>query len=157
MDAIAEKLHDASDLRAQAGKKRLDISHNPHELEIGFIDRYPDLKTEYRQLDRLSKGLRVDQYEHLAISPERKWQIRDELDAMRVRQVGALKPDMLEVYFGTRRVEIADITLTENDPYHRFKTRVYKRIMEEMLPGFKVIAYDIKPKPNGLFMFSPVD
>ena len=30
MDAIAEKLHDASDLRAQAGKKRLDISHKPH-------------------------------------------------------------------------------------------------------------------------------
>ena len=72
MDAIAEKLHDASDLRAQAGEMRLDISHNPHELEIGLIDRYPDLKSEYEQLDRLSKGLRVDEYEHLAISPQRK-------------------------------------------------------------------------------------
>lgn len=157
MDAIAEKLHDASDLRAQARKPRLDISHNPHELEIDFINRYPDLKAEYKQLDSLTKFLQVDEYEHLAISPKRKLQIRDELDAMHPRKVGALKPDMLEVYFDKRLVEIADITLTENDPYHRFKTKVYKRIMEEMLPGFKVIAYDIKPKPNGLFMFSPVD
>jgi hypothetical protein len=157
MDQIAEKLHDASDLRAQARKKRLDISHNPHELEINLIHRYDDLRAEYERLDKLSKFEQVDEYEHLDISPERKWQIQDELKAMRLRQVGALEPDMLEVYFGTRRVEIADITLTENDPYHRFKTKVYKRIMEEMLPGFEVLAYDIKPKSSGLFMFSPVD
>lgn len=76
---------------------------------------------------------------------------------MRVRQVGALKPDVVDVTFSTRQVRIDDITLTENDPYHRFKTKVYKRIMEEMLPGFTVIANDVKPMPNGSYTLSPIE
>jgi hypothetical protein len=157
--AIAERLEKVSTLRVQRRKKPLVLRWDPDEVQSGFIFRHEDLKAGYDKLKAIRTGTRLPaEFERLNLSPKRIRQIRGELDEMVGRKVGALLPDIVEIWFGRwPKVQIADITLAGNDPYHLFKTRVYKRIMESMLPGFKVLALDITPMSNGSYRFFPID
>ena len=155
---IAEGLNNSSTLRQQGLKPALPLDPKKvdallKEGQINFIKRNADLSTLYDQLDRLAKGQSVPELEALQLSPSRLSEIREELEALQVRRIGNMRTDITEVWFDTKRVEIADISLRENDPLHEFKTLLYKHIMEEMLPGFTVRAQDIKPTPGNYFNY----
>jgi hypothetical protein len=155
---IAEGLNNSSTLRQQGLKPALPLDPKNvdallKEGQINFIKRNADLSTLYDQLDRLTKGQSVPELEALQLSPSRLSEIREELEALQARRIGNMRTDITEVWFDTKRVEIADISLRENDPLHEFKTLLYKRIMEEMLPGFTVRAQDIKPTPGNYFNY----
>jgi hypothetical protein len=157
---IAKKLQEASALRVKGRKKELTIRKEvTEEAPINFISRpaNADLKADYERLTRLTKGTRVPEFEHLSLTPKTIGDIREELAALTARpKIGALRTDVTEAWFRKKEVQIADISLRENDPMHLFKTKMYKRVMETMLPGFKVFAYDIKPMPNGRYVLNPV-
>jgi hypothetical protein len=156
---MVEKLEDASKLRVERRKKEVKLNKKIADEGCShFIFRKEnvELKAEYDKLKKLAAGGQVKEYEHLNLSPKRIRQIREELEALEARQIGNLRSDITEIWFRSKKVEIADISLRESDPMHLFKTFMYKRIMEEMLPGFKVFAFDIKPKPGGGYIFTPV-
>ncbi len=155
---IAQGLNNSSTLRQQVLKPALPLDPKKvdallKEGQINFIKRNAGLSTLYDRLDRLTKGQSVPELEALQLSPKRLSEIRDELEALQVRRIGNMRTDITEVWFDTKRVEIADISLRENDPLHEFKTLLYKRVMEEMLPGFTVRAQDIKPTPGNYFNY----
>lgn len=156
--SIAKELDNASNLRVQASKAPLPL--NPKKIdallkegEINFIKRHPDLDQIYTQLDDLTKGKTVPEFENLQLTQKRIEEIREELEALQLRKVGSLRTDITEVWFDQQRVEIADISLRENDPLHEFKTLLYKRVMEEMLPGYGVRAQDIKPTQGNYWKY----
>lgn len=150
---VAKKLQDASDARVQAGKAALPLDAKRvedllKEGEVDFVKRHDDLRAQYELLQKLASGKSVPEFEALNLSAGTKEQIREEFVAIHARRIGSLKMDIAEVWFDQLRVEIADLTLTENNPVHAFKTLLYKRVMEEMLPGYGVRAQDIKPLQN---------
>jgi hypothetical protein len=156
--STAKELDKASNLRVQAGKAPLPLDPKKidallKESELDFIKRHPDLNQIYTQLEDLTKGKTVPELENLQLTSKRIGEIREEVEAAARRQIGKKKTDITEVWFDQQRVEVADISLRENDPYHLFKTLLYKRVMEEMLPGFTVRAQDIKPTPDKYWIY----
>jgi hypothetical protein len=155
---IDEALEKISAKRVERGRTAIPLNKNLNldQLEGAFIRSEPDLLRDLQNLERLTNGLPVPEFSTLAMSPARINQIRKELNRLEGRQLRTLHPDIFEAYFSKRLVQIADLTLAARDPYHMFKSRLYKRIAERMLPGYKVIAFDIKPLANGTYLLIPI-
>lgn len=154
--AVAEKLRKASERRVKANRTPVPLKPNLNEGEINLIARHADLQAEFERLNRLTKGLNVPQYQRLPMSPGRLREIAEELERLAVRKVGDMQFDVFEAWFRKRHAQVADLTLAARVPYHMFKSKVYKTIVEEMLPGYKVIAFDIKPLANGTYLIIPI-
>jgi hypothetical protein len=118
------------------------LGENAH----GFIDRHPNLKSAWQKMnlkldlqvkETLGKKsaaagdkVNIKRLELIETALERR---RAELTDFESGDVGAKRPDLVELFFAERRGVVTDVTQRTGDPLHNFKTEFYIEVVKDVL------------------------
>jgi hypothetical protein len=149
LEEIKVLLDKKSQQRKQAGETPITINEAIiRKKVIDFLkdEGNKDLMTEFTKAEKFLEEGKVPEYEAMDYTFTSKERMKEDIKRIKEgRLLGVMRPDVVDFRIDAKEVVITDITLRPNDPYHNFKTLVYKRVMEKMLPGFTVRAVELKP------------
>lgn len=124
------------------------LGHTPADLETLFSFSSEDSRGSRASLAHPDPAVRAFR-ERFAEFAWRQAEVQGEhvhgtQNGFLLLELGALRPDFIELELSQGRARVTDATMDFNNPIHNLKTAVYQAIIESLLPGVHISASDYR-------------